>query len=51
MLKNYKQLEAEKIIQHAIKELYRLVFQPAPRVVMHQLEKNEGGQHKGEKEG
>ncbi len=34
---------AEKIINHAVNELHGLVFQPAPRIVMHQLEKNEGG--------
>ncbi|MBW9266145.1 MAG: rod shape-determining protein [Candidatus Thiodiazotropha sp. (ex. Lucinisca nassula)] len=34
---------AEKIIQHAIRELHQSIFRPAPRVIMHQLEKNEGG--------
>ncbi len=36
---------AEKIIQHAIRTLHgsRISFKPAPRVIMHQLEKNEGG--------
>ena len=35
---------AEKIIQHAIRKIHDgTSFKPAPRVVMHQLEKNEGG--------
>lgn len=34
---------AEKIINHAVNELHGLMFHPAPRMVMHQLEKNEGG--------
>ncbi len=34
---------AEKIIHHAVNELHGLMFHPAPRMIMHQLEKNEGG--------
>ena len=36
---------AEKIIRHAIRSLYgsRLNLKPAPRIVMHPLEKHEGG--------
>ncbi|PCJ29561.1 MAG: rod shape-determining protein MreB, partial [Gammaproteobacteria bacterium] len=34
---------AEKIIQHGIRQVHQSRLKPAPRVVMHQLEKIEGG--------
>ena len=34
---------AEKMLRQAFKSIFTNVFQAAPRVVMHQLEKNEGG--------
>ena len=34
---------AEKVLQHCIQQLHRKGFRPAPRVVMHQLEKADGG--------
>ena len=35
--------DAEKILRFAFKSMHGSIFQAAPRVVMHQLEKNEGG--------
>jgi rod shape-determining protein MreB len=34
---------AEKIIQHGVFEIHKSRIKPAPRMVMHQLEKTEGG--------
>ena len=36
-------LLAEKILQHGMREIHKTRLRPSPRVVMHQLEKNEGG--------
>lgn len=35
--------QAEKILRFAFKSISRSAFEAAPRVIMHQLEKNEGG--------
>ncbi|PSU34578.1 rod shape-determining protein [Photobacterium lutimaris] len=35
---------AEKLIQHGLREMHKeKFFKPAPRIIMHQLEKTEGG--------
>jgi rod shape-determining protein MreB len=34
---------AEKIIQHGVFEIHKSRIRPAPRIIMHQLEKTEGG--------
>ena len=34
---------AEKLLEHAFKSIYSSIFLASPRVIMHQLEKNEGG--------
>lgn len=34
---------AEKILQHGMQQIFNSKLSPSPRVVMHQLEKNEGG--------
>lgn len=34
---------AELVLQHAIRKMHSGALRPSPRVVMHQLEKNEGG--------
>ncbi|MGR5060803.1 rod shape-determining protein [Vibrio rotiferianus] len=35
---------AEKLIQHGVREIHKSkIFKPAPRIIMHQLEKTEGG--------
>lgn len=35
---------AEKLLQHGLYEMYKSqFFKPAPRIIMHQLEKTEGG--------
>ncbi|ATC96598.1 rod shape-determining protein [Pseudoalteromonas tunicata] len=36
-------LLAEKIIQHGVFEIHKSRIRPAPRIIMHQLEKTEGG--------
>lgn len=36
-------LLAEKIIQHGVCEIHKSRVRPAPRMIMHQLEKTEGG--------
>ena len=42
LVSNFKY--SEKVIQHAIRKIHDgTYFSPAPRVVMHQLEKDEGG--------
>lgn len=34
---------AEKIIQHGVFQIHKSILRPAPRIIMHQLEKTEGG--------
>lgn len=34
---------AEKIIQHGVLSIHKSKIRPAPRIIMHQLEKTEGG--------
>ena len=34
---------AEKIIQHGVFEIHKSIIRPSPRIIMHQLEKTEGG--------
>ena len=34
---------AEKIVQHGLYTLHKSIIRPAPRVIMHQLEKTDGG--------
>lgn len=41
LVSNFKY--AEEVIQYAIRKIHNGIFRPAPRVVMHQLDKIEGG--------